>query len=370
MNPRLRQKEAMKVLQIAPIFQKIDETEGFKYGGIERVLTSLHREFNKKGHISSVAASANSNINPLIPTIETHLWGLPAERRSDYSQLQEEHFRKVLETIKKSQYDVIHDHSGKFVISRGFERYKEKLLDLPKAVTLHFYENFGRKFTGMQDSNLWFIVLSEAQKKLFSNIVPEEKTRVIYNGLNTDNFPFQEKKEDYIFSIGSIEPDKGQDLAVKLANKTNTPLIIAGPVADNDFFELEIEPYINGQIKYVGELNDKEKKEYYKNALASILPIKIHDCHTLIRLESQACGTPIITIDIGSAAESTIHGNTGYLCSIQNNKQTLIEMQEYLKRIKNKEISPYACREFIKETFPLEKQVSEHLKFYEEIIKK
>ena len=54
----------------------------------------------------------------------------------------------------------------------------------------------------------------------------------IHHGIDVGDYPFQGSrgKYGYLFSIGRITGDKGQDIAVKVAQKTGLRLILAGNV--------------------------------------------------------------------------------------------------------------------------------------------
>jgi len=353
-------------MQIAPIYIPI--TPKIKYGGIERVVLALGKSFDKKGHEVITAAPADSNpYGKLLPTLDQSEWTKPKIEGEDPFAY-EKHVTKIIDYLLKEDVDVVHDHTGNFVLNRIFKENAEKysrLKQIPFVVTPHELRRFAKIAPPEQD-NIIFTSLSEYQKGVFSDYVNVQK--VINNGVEISTYPFQEEKEDYLFSLGSIEKDKGQDLAVKAALKAGMKLKVGGNIAERDFYDLEIKQFAP-QIEYVGELNDIEKKEYYKNAKASILPIRIGDCFTLTRIESLACGTPVITLNTGSAKEAIENGKTGYLVPLRRDEEKTIDLM--VDAIKNiDKINSLDCRNAVEENFTWDKITEKYVELYNNSIEK
>ena len=106
-----------------------------------------------------------------------------------------------------------------------------------------------------------------------------------------EGYPFKSTsgKHDYLFSIGRISRDKGQDKAIKIAKKTGSRLILAGnvqnkakdraffnklkesidlvtdagkPFAVSDYYENVMKPILDSdkQVIYIGEIDSDQKK--------------------------------------------------------------------------------------------------------------
>ena len=82
-----------------------------------------------------------------------------------------------------------------------------------------------------------------------------EKTFVTYNCVDTDFFkPKLKKKDEFVFYLGRLNYDKGIDIAVNLAKDSKIPLLIAGPIRENEqdsnrLFEEKVKPFLNSQIR-------------------------------------------------------------------------------------------------------------------------
>ena len=98
------------------------------------------------------------------------------------------------------------------------------------------------------------------------------------------------------------------------------PLLIAGPLRENEkeanlLFEQKVKPFLNSQIKYIGEINDQQKIHLLSRSRALIVPNRWNEPFGIMNIEALACGTPIIASNKGSLKEIIMHADTGYLCN-------------------------------------------------------
>ncbi len=64
-------------------------------------------------------------------------------------------------------------------------------------------------------------------------------------------------------------------------------------------------------VEFLGWKSDEEVRSLYQQATAVVLP-GIED-FGMVPVEAQACGTPVVALNEGGAAESVIDGTTGVL---------------------------------------------------------
>jgi glycosyltransferase involved in cell wall biosynthesis len=87
-------------------------------------------------------------------------------------------------------------------------------------------------------------------------------------------------------------------------------------------------------------------------------------------VESQACGTPIIAFDRGSAKEVIKNGKTGFVVPLKDKKgniniEGLVEAIENIEKIKRED-----CRTWVEENFTQEIMVKNYEKLYYKILSK
>ena len=130
-----------------------------------------------------------------------------------------------------------------------------------------------------------------------------------------------------------------------MAREAELPLVLAGPVqpGQQEFFEREVEPHVDGErVRYVGEVGE-EKRDLYAGARALLMPIRWPEPFGLVMTEAMACGTPVIAFPEGSAPELVIDGETGF---VVDDEQAMVEAVGRLE-----EIDPARCRGSAEERF-------------------
>jgi glycosyltransferase involved in cell wall biosynthesis len=143
--------------------------------------------------------------------------------------------------------------------------------------------------------------------------------------------------------LGRIEEKKGPDLAVQVARKLGRPLILAGPVVDEEFFDRAIRPFLNRQIRYVGVVNHRQKTELFGRAACVLMPSRWEEPFGLVAVEAMACGTPVVALARGALPELVEPGLTGYLI---RNEETLADSVERAVQLDRAAIRARAAARF------------------------
>lgn len=100
-----------------------------------------------------------------------------------------------------------------------------------------------------------FVSISQSQRRpeLGLNYVD-----TVYNAIAIDSFDFFATPDEppYLAFLGRMSVEKGPHLAIEIAKRSGIPLKMAGKIdfENRDFFEREVEPYIDGKhITFIGE---------------------------------------------------------------------------------------------------------------------
>ena len=199
-------------------------------------------------------------------------------------------------------------------------------------------------------------------------VTDPEKAFVTYNCVDTDFFKRQTnvKKENFLLYLGRLNYQKGIDIAVRLSQESRVPLKIAGPVPLEEkdslkLFKERVEPFLSEDIKYVGSVNDLDKRILLSKAKALIVPNRWEEPFGLMNAEALACGTPIIATKKGSLQEIIINGKTGILCDNYNELLEAIRNVDYL--------SEKYCRADALKRFSVETYINQTEKIYKKILR-
>jgi len=94
---------------------------------------------------------------------------------------------------------------------------------------------------------------------------------IIHHGLSPDLLKLADRPQGYLPFLGRISPEKGPDIAIRVAHAAGLPLRIAAkvPRADNRYFNESIKPFLGqNNVKFIDEVNDPQKQEFLSNAAA------------------------------------------------------------------------------------------------------
>jgi glycosyltransferase involved in cell wall biosynthesis len=378
------------VLHIATLNRPIRQNLG--YGPIETVIYNIDKGLHRLGHRSIVACSGDSRVaGEKFTTIEKSF----SEYWSKNTKVQRENMRRhlvmSLQRAKRGDVDIVHMHDAVMAeyIFKGVCK-----SPVPIVMTLHVPAEDEGPFklwneSLVSSSPAYFVPISEYQKKQHHGLVNGQN--VIHHGVDVDDYPFETcpEKHDYLFSIGRITPDKGQDKAIEVAKKTGSRLIIAGNVqnkvkdreffkkleksidlvaeagwhpARSDYYAKIMKPILDSgkQIIYIGEVDSAQKKLWYQHAYATLFPIQWGEPFGLVLIESMACGTPVLAFRKGSVPEIIIHGKTGFIVN---------SISEMVKAVEKASVlDPRDCRKHIKDHFSIDSMAGKYSALYQKIV--
>ena len=141
---------------------------------------------------------------------------------------------------------------------------------------------------------------------------------LVPNGVPLESYTFQPSvpSEAPLVFLGRIEEIKGPHLAIEIARRAGRRLIIAGniPNEKRDWVAAHVLPHVNGdRVKYVGEVDDRQKNELLGQAAALLMPILWEEPFGIVMTEAMACGTPVLGLARGAVPEVVEHGVTGFV---------------------------------------------------------
>ena len=379
-------RQKMNVLHVATLNRPIRQDLG--YGPIETVVYNLDKGLHELGHRSIVACSGDSQVvGEQFTTIENSF----SEYCTDHTLVKQEqmlrHLVLSLQRAQRGDIDVIHMHDADMA---------EYMFNgvchspVPIVMTLHVQAEDHGGFTRWNEtlissSSAYFVPISEFQRSQHQGLINGQK--VIHHGIDVEDYPFNShsSKHDYLFSIGRITLDKGQDIAIEIAKKTGSRLILAGnvqnkekdreffkklkhsidlvadvaqPFTGSDYYEDVMKPILDSdkQIIYIGEVDSAQKKLWYQHARATLFPIQWGEPFGLVLIESMACGTPVLAFHKGSVPEIVVHGKTGFVVD------SIHHMTEAVKAIHL--IDPSDCRQHVKDNFSILSMAGKYSELY------
>jgi glycosyltransferase involved in cell wall biosynthesis len=302
----------LRIAQLCPLWEPVPPSG---YGGIELVVNLLTEELVRRGHQVTLLASGDSQTTATLqapcdyalrldPTAQgENLWRLNRKHQA----LQQQQINWLI--AHRNEFDVVHSHleldTANLVQRCTLPTVQTMHMDLiPESIAL---------FT--ETPNLPLISISNAQRVPCPSL---NYLETVYNAIAIDTFPFVSEPQTppYLAFLGRLSPEKGIDLAIKLALNSGLPLKIAGKAGqeDQEFFDSEVKPHVDGQqIQYLGEVTQAEKMQLLGQAALTLFPITWNEPFGLVMVESMACGTPVLGLGLGAVPEVIDPGITGLI---------------------------------------------------------
>jgi len=180
------------------------------------------------------------------------------------------------------------------------------------------------------------------------------------NALDLQLYPCKPHIGDYLLFLGRMSPDKGAHRAIWVAKETGLPLKLAGKKQDlkeHRYFHEFVEPHLDDEIEYLGEVTHGEKVELLQNARATLFPIEWEEPFGLVMIESMACGTPVIATRHGAVPEVIEDGVSGIIVDNYREMPAALERADAL--------DPLELRRYAEERYGPERMVQDYLRVYE-----
>src|SRR5207302_10729123 len=135
----------------------------------------------------------------------------------------------------------------------------------------------------------------------------------IHHGIDTKAFSLHPEPGGYLLFFGRIHPDKGAAEAIEVAERAGMPLMIAGIVQDQGYFDEQVAPRIDGdRVRFIGAVGPSERAGLLGAAHALLHLISFDEPFGYSVVEAMACGTPVIAFRRGSMPELIDDGITGF----------------------------------------------------------
>lgn len=334
----------MRIAMLAPISWRVPPRH---YGPWERVVSLLTEGLVQRGVDVTLFATADSLTRARLvavcprpysedPTLDPKVWECL-------------HISAVFE--RADEFDLIHNHFDFLPLTYS------GLVRTPVLTTIHGFSSerilpVYEKYNG----RTYYVAISQADRRPQLTYIA-----TIHHGIPLEEFTLRREHGEYLLFFGRIHHEKGTAEAIEVARRTGLPLLIAGIIQDQGYFERAVAPHLNDRIRYIGSVGPDRRDEVLGRALALLHLINFEEPFGLSMIEAMACGTPVIARGRGAVPEIVRHGETGFIVD------TIEEAIEALRRVS--ELDRERIRQHVAEHFSRDRMVEEYLRVYEMILR-
>lgn len=333
----------MRVAMLAPIAWRVPPRH---YGPWERVVALLTEGLVARGVEVTLFATADSQTNAKLVAVCPRPY--EEDRQLDAKVWECLHIAAVFE--RAAEFDLIHNHFDFLPLSYS------RLVETPVLTTIHGFSSerilpVYQRYNG----HSYYVAISNANRHPALDYLA-----TVYHGIDFSEFTLSETPQDYLLFFGRIHPDKGVAEAIEVAKRSGRPLLIAGIIQDQAYFERAVAPHLSGQIRYLGSVGPQTRNALLGGAWALLHLVNFDEPFGLSMIEAMACGTPVIATRRGSVPEVVQHGLSGYIVDTLEQALAAVPLAGELERA--------AVRRHAARRFSQARMVENYLEVYQQVL--
>ncbi|HLQ32947.1 MAG TPA: glycosyltransferase family 4 protein [Chloroflexota bacterium] len=317
------------------------------YGAWETVVHNLTEGLVQRGHDVTLFATGDSLTAAKLHAVCPRPYSEDPE--IDANVMVPLHISEAMEMA--GEFELLHSHLDFMPLTYS------RLIRTPLLTTIHGFSSDTIKAIYYKYADNPYVSISDSDRDPRLNYLA-----TVYNGIDLAEFTFRrEPGGDYLLYLGRFHPEKGVHLAIQVAREAGLPLVMAGIQQDEAYWRKEIEPHVDGRrVRFVGPADGQQRDALMGNALASLHLVTRPERFGLTIVESLACGTPVIAMDLGSPREILGDGISGFLV------HTVEEAVEAVRRVDS--LDRATCRRWVEERFTVDHMVDNYLRVYERLL--
>jgi glycosyltransferase involved in cell wall biosynthesis len=322
------------------------------YGGTEAVIDGLARGLVGAGHEVLLFTTGDSTCP--VP----RAWTLPSAvgTVNTGSATELHHVIRAYEAIGQWGADIVHDHT--LVGPVYAERFAA-----PVVTTNHgpFDSELGLLYRTIS-ARVAVIAISHHQA---SKASPDTRiAAVIHHGIDVDAVPVGTGGGGYAVFLGRMSPDKGADIAARIARRAGIPLKIAAKLAEPaeyEYFRTSVEPLLGSGIEFLGQIGGRAKYDLLGEACCLLNPLRWAEPFGMVMIEALACGTPVVATPMGSVPELITDGITGFVCADETEMASAV--------LRAGELDRPTSRRTAGDRYTLEQMAQHHVALFNDIVR-
>jgi glycosyltransferase involved in cell wall biosynthesis len=288
---------SLRIAVLAPVAWRVPPRH---YGPWEQFSSLLTEGLVSRGAEVTLFASGDSLTGARLASVVAHGWEEDPTVEPKVAECL--HISALFE--RAHEFDLIHNSFDFLPLTYS------ALVSTPVLTTIHgfsspqivdVYEKYNR--TG------GYVAISDADRHPRLDYMT-----TIHHGIDTDAFALHDGPGTYLLFFGRIHPDKGTADAIEVARRTHLPLVVAGIIQDQRYYDEKVAPYVDGRtVRYVGPVSPDRRPAVLGGAVALLHLIDFEEPFGFSVVEAMACGTPVIAYRRGSMPELIDDGASGFL---------------------------------------------------------
>ena len=330
-------------------------------GGLESMTWTTARGLAERGHDVTLFAGPGSDTSlpvRLLPlsTVEVSSVAMADKFAPGPGWLAEHHaYLALMLSLARTgaeEYDIVHNNS-----LHHLPIAMAPAVDVPMVTTLHTPP------LPMLESALAlcsrpprFVAVSQWTANSWRHAVDSD---VVLNGLDLRDWPAGPGGGPAVWS-GRIVPEKAPHLAIEACRIAGVPLVLAGPVQDQAYFERDVAPLLGDDAHYAGHLAQRDLSALLRQAWVAVVTPMWDEPYGLVAAEAMASGTPVATFARGGLSQ--VVSPRGGVLAAPGDTAALAEAVVAAARLERDDVRAYA-----ESTCSADAMVESYLDLYAEL---
>jgi MMP alpha-(1->4)-mannosyltransferase len=216
--------------------------------------------------------------------------------------------------------------------------------------------------------------------------VPADKTRVVYNGIDTDIYSMNKEashRRDGLIMVANTDDRKKGVLyllqALQLLREEGIKLTIVDDAARHSSYIEDVGPLpsygsrlvrelnLEGMVHFTGRLTQHELVKHYSAATIAVVP-SLYEGFGLPAAEAMACGVPVIATTGGALPE--VVGDAGILVPPRSAEALAVAIKQLLNDKQAQQRMSQAGTKRVREKFSWDQAARKTLEVYQELLAK
>ncbi|MFB6098415.1 MAG: N-acetyl-alpha-D-glucosaminyl L-malate synthase BshA [Salinibacter sp.] len=363
------------------------------YGGSGVVATELGKALAARDHeIHFISSDIPFRLSHVAGNIFFHEVNVQSYPLFDYPPYTLSLTSKMVDITKHVGLDLLHvhyaiPHASSAVMARQI--LASEGLNVPVLTTLHGTDitligqdpSFEPVVTwSINESNGVTAVSDYLRQETYDQFGVSKEIEVIPNFIDTDRFVRQDKEhfkqalcpngEKVIVHISNFRPVKNAQQVVEVFHRlqngtSNVKLLLVGDGPDRVPTERKArELGVYDDVRFLGKQDPVE--EILSIADVFLMPSG-SETFGLAALEAMACEVPVVATDVGGLPELIVHGETGYLCPVDDVEEFTECTRLLLTDDDLHDEMAAAARTRAVETFDIDQVVPQYENYYEHV---
>lgn len=273
-------------------------------GGLEALVHQLARGLAARGHDVSLFAAAGSDPRLPVTVLDAAgfrpsvVAGRDVNAPPDRWMAEHHAYLSLMLGLARdgaARYDVVHNHS-----LHHLPVAMAPMLDVPLLTTLHTPPiPWLESAIAAAPGTAAFTAVSRWTAQAWAHVVPSVP---VLNGVDTDAWAFGPGGGPAVWT-GRLVREKAPHEAIDAARAAGLPLVLAGPVSDESYFDAEVAPRLGPDVVHVGHLDHRAVARLLGRAAVAVVTPAWDEPYGLVAAEAMACGTPVAAYARGALPE-------------------------------------------------------------------